>query len=182
MTRRFRFFAVKEDLLNIFTVFESKAEVRYYQCGNFANTAEPFAIQSMLEYEKLGRCYTSSHVGNQFLVMYRSDKIQDRQGKILAGPFRRCVDQMSTPHSIVLNLKGIYGDSAIIVSEAGTIHYENAKAKALFDAFKAACHSRIVMEKTVNGYLVGKNAYLRKDIMRFVTIDIKSPIEYDLNL
>jgi len=180
MTRRFRFFAVKEDLVNLFRIAESKIELQYCKCGNFESPAGEFVAESMLEYEKLGYCETGSHIGNQFLVCHKDTKVSIRQFKLKTGKTQYAIDQAVNPYSIILDLHGIHQETAIIVSEAGTLHYGNEKAKELFTLFRNSF--RRIAETTIAGCIIGKKAYLQKDLLRFVTIDIKSPAEYDLKI
>ena len=71
-----------------------------------------------------------------------------------------------------------YDENTIVPTTVSTIWYDNKISKEIFNDL------RKIMKKyastTINGYMILKNAYSKKEQLRFVTIGAQSPREYDL--
>ncbi|RGS64206.1 hypothetical protein DWX78_15945, partial [Dorea formicigenerans] len=70
-----------------------------------------------------------------------------------------------------------------------TIWYDNKISKEIFNDLRKISKEifndlRKIMKRyastTINGYMILKNAYSKKEQLRFVTIGAQSPREYDL--
>ena len=81
--------------------------------------------------------------------------------------------------SIVIDLGGLYDKYTILPTTVSTIWYDDESSE-LFNNLKNIM--KRYSASTVNGYMILKNAYDNKEQLRFVTINVQSPGEYDLKV
>ncbi len=166
-SRSFRVFGTKQDLENIFNEFQEKNLVKYYKCGKNDNNE----ILDIAKIDNFGISLNGSHIGNQYLVIRRNKTVKpDNYNHIY---------QALNEASIVIDLGGLYDKNTIIPTTISTIWYDNENSKELYN------HLKNIIKKystTINGYMILKNAYTEKEQLRFVTIDVQSPREYDLKV
>ena len=86
--------------------------------------------------------------------------------------------QKSNETSIVVDLGGLYAENIILPTTVSTIWYENEISKKIYNNLKRIMKRYSVI--IVNGYMILENAYDKKERLRFVTISVQSPKEYDL--
>lgn len=167
-SRSFRAFGTKEDLENIFNEFQKNNIVKYYRCGK-SDSNEIIDITKM---DNFGFNLSGSHIGNQYLVIKGDETI-------LLDNHKR-IYQKSNRTSVVIDLGGLYDENTILPTTVSTIWYDNENSKKIYNSLKSIMKRRSV--RIVNGYMVLKNAYEEKEELRFATISVQSPKEYDLEL
>ena len=80
----------------------------------------------------------------------------------------------------MIDLGGLYDENTILPTTVSTIWYDNENSKKLYNDLKNII--KRYSSNTVNGYIILKNAYNEKEQLRFVTISVQSPKEYDLKV
>ena len=181
-TRRFRAFAEKEDLQNIFQDFQEKSDIYYVPA--YSDTGR-VSYNSIMDIENLGVIFHGSHQGNmQILIflkntvcLWRTYQCRSDNGQEIT---RYSALDAGNSAFIFADYNGVYRENAIFPTEISTMNYENATAKRLYDELKKSFRKQAV--KTVNGYYICPKAYEHKERYRFCTIDIQSPPEYDLTV
>lgn len=179
--RRFRAFALKEDLQAVFKNFQSGLDV--YYVPTYSDAGE-ISFDDATMIENLGINFYGSHSGNmQMLVflqpakcLWRSYQCKGENGQYI----RYSTLCAGNVECITVDLNGLYQDNAIFPTEVSTMHYDNETGKRLFDEMRKIFRKQAV--KTVRGYYICPKAYEQKENYRFCTIDIKSPPEYDLQV
>lgn len=168
ISRSFRVFGTKKDLENIFNEFQKNNIVNYYRCGK----SDSNKITDITKTDNFGFSLSGSHIGNQYLVI-KSDKI------VRLDNYKH-INQKSNETSIVIDLGGLYAENIILPTTVSTIWYENESSKKIYNNLKSIIKRYSV--SIVNGYMILKNAYDKKEQLRFVTISVQSAKEYDLKL
>ena len=168
ISRSFRVFGTKKDLENIFNEFQKDNIVNYYRCGK----SDSNKITDITKTDNFGFSLNGSHIGNQYLVI-KSDKI------VRLDNYKH-INQKSNETSIVIDLGGLYAENTILPTTVSTIWYDNESSKKIYNNLKSIIKRYSV--SMINGYMILKNAYDKKEQLRFVTISAQSPKEYDLKL
>jgi len=177
--RNFRVFAEKEDLQKALEVFQAKFDVYYAPAYSDEG---PVTFESVDKLSGLGVNFHGSHIGNNVLLVFRKDekchwrKYEWHSGE--EGGIRYSSLYEENVTHIVIDLNGIYRDSALFPTTISTMYYDNMTAKGLYDGFKRVF--RLLSVKNVNGCFICPRAFEDRNRLRFCTIDIKSPPEYDL--
>lgn len=167
-SRSFRVFGTRKDLENIFKEFQNSNTIKYYKCGKSNN----IEITDITEIDNFGISLNGSHIGNQYLVIKDSEIVQlDNYNHIY---------QKLNEKSIVIDLGGLYDENTILPTTVSTIWYDNENSKKIYNDLKNII--KRYSSNTVNGYIILKNAYNEKEQLRFVTISVQSPKEYDLKV
>ena len=165
ISRSFRVFGTKKDLDNIFNEFHKNNIVNYYRCGK----SDSNTITDITKTDHFGFSLSGSHIGNQYLVIKGDETVRFDNYK-----------HINHETSIVIDLGGLYAENIILPTTVSTIWYENESSKKIYNNLKSIIKKYSV--SIVNGYMILKNAYDRKEQLRFVTISVQSPKEYDLKL
>ena len=168
VSRSFRVFGTKKDLDNIFNEFQKNNIVNYYRCGK----SDSNKITDITKTDNFGFSLSGSHIGNQYLVI-KGDKI------VRLDNYKHIYQKLNET-SIVIDLGGLYAENIILPTTVSTIWYENESSKKIYNNLKSIIKRYSV--SIVNGYMILKNAYDKKEQLRFVTISVQSPKEYDLKL
>ena len=165
ISRSFRVFGTKKDLDNIFNEFQKNNIVNYYRCGK----SDSNKITDITKTDNFGFSLSGSHIGNQYFVIKGDETVRLDNYK-----------HVNHETSIVIDLGGLYAENIILPTTVSTIWYENEGSKKIYNNLKSIIKRYSV--SIVNGYMILKNAYDRKEQLRFVTISVQSPKEYDLKL
>lgn len=175
LSRSFRIFATKEDLIGIFLDFQHNIKIHYFKCGRIYDLIKAADITKDTLF---GINTNGNHPNNRWLVCH-SDMIPlKRINNMCLDNNIFFLDQELNESSIVINIGGIYEDKALFPTEISTMWYENTESKELYTMLKKSCKKYVACTK--NGYLIGKDAYLYKNQYRFCTIGIDSSQIYDL--
>lgn len=86
--------------------------------------------------------------------------------------------QSTNANSIVILPGGIYENEYLICGHIGTINVE--ESKKLFSVFQKSIKKQCKIK--AGSYYVGNDAKLLYGHMRFITINIHQPMEYDLKI
>ena len=179
--RSFRAFATKEDLYSVFVQFQKIAKVYYVPIYSDIGSIQ---INDITKIETLGINRFGSHIGNnQFLVFHEHQKCVWRQyqyksEKGLKTRYSSHCDE--NQEYIDIDLGGLYQSATLFPTTISTIHYDVEASKKLYNSIRKIFRKLSV--KLLNGYFICPNAYEQRADFRFCTIDIQSPVEYDLNV
>lgn len=161
-------FGTKKDLGNIFSEFQKINLVNYYRCGK----SDGNKITDITKTDNFGLSLSGRHIGNQYLVVKGDETVQlDNYGHIY---------QKFNDTSICVDLGGLYTEDTILPTTVSTVWYDNVNSKKIYNSLKSIVKRHSV--SIANGYMILKNAYQKKEELRFVTISVQSPKEYDLKL
>ena len=167
-SRSFRVFGTKKDLENIFSEFQKNNTLKYYQCGK----SDGNKITDIAKTDNFGICLSGRHTGNQYLVIKDDETVQfDNYKQII---------QKSNETSIVIDLGGLYDENTILPTTVSTIWYDDERSRKIYNNLKSIMKRYSV--SIVNGYMILKNAYDKKSQLRFATISVQSPREFDLKV
>ena len=171
--RSFRLFAAPEDLKRIFSTFQAERDVRYYLCGRGTVLR---GVEDVTEEAGFGVNRRGSHINCQWLVCPAERPPRKRWVSGVADVF--FLDQGENPASIVVDIGGVYQDTALFPTEVSTIWWEDPASKELYQALRRVC--RRECPNSGNGYLIGREAWRQRERWRFFPINFSSPAEYDL--
>ncbi len=179
--RSFRAFATKEDLYSVFAQFQKTIKVYYTPAYSDIGAIQ---FDDITQIETFGINRFGSHIGNnQFLVFHEHQKCVWRQYRYkseegLKNRYSSHCDE--NQEYIDIDLGGVYQSTTLFPTTISTIHYDVEASKELYNSIRKIFRKLSV--KTMNGYFICSNAYEIRGDFRFCTLDIQSPIEYDLNV
>jgi hypothetical protein len=172
------FFAVKEDLLPVLALVDSKDPLKYALTGNFASHEVQHGIpvyQSGVEIPDLGKArYDSSTACDSFLVCHRETPIDLRYVGINGE--RVCVDQLINPDSIEFSPGGVWKKKIVLQGRIATAS-DSPHSQALLKRFQAAITK---MFSKVRAYRVGPKALALLKSGKRLTASAQSPRERDV--
>ena len=166
-SRSFRVFGTKKDLENIFSEFQKNNIIKYYRCGK----SDSNKITDITKTDNFGISLSGCHIGNQYLVIKDDETVRLDNYKH--------INQKLNETSIVIDLGGLYAENTILPTTVSTIWYDES-SKRVYNNLKSIMKRYAV--SIVNGYMILKNAYDKKEQLRFATISVQSPGEYDLKV
>jgi hypothetical protein len=172
------FFGLKDDLLTMLDLVESKGALRYVRTGNFSKDEiragiSEFPKGAMLS--NLGRASAeSSAICETFLVCDNDTRINLRTAG--RGGERVCIDQLANPDSVAFTPGGIWNEDVVLYGRVATVS-ESDVSQALMKRFQAAIRKTF---SKVRGYHVGPNALALLKAGKRLTISAQSPPEFDL--
>ena len=180
MTKRFAFYAERQDLIDIFSEFQQAAEIYYVPTYSDSGVV---TISDVTSLPDLGINHQGSHVGNkQLRVFPKTTECVWRKYQCLISEAHTITRYTSLTkeniHALDINLGGVYRENSIFPTEISTMRYENAEVHRMYDLLKKIAKKHSAM--TANGNFICFKAYENRQLYRFCTIDIKSPPEYDL--
>lgn len=111
-----------------------------------------------------------SHIGNKYLVIKDDESIHFDKYKHIS--------QNLNEASVAIDLGGLYDENTVVPTTVSTIWYDNKISKEIFSDLRKIMKRHA--STTINGYMILKNAYSKKEQLRFATIGVQSPREYNL--
>ncbi len=171
------FFAVKEDLLHVLELVESKGPLKYATTGNFLRREIEEGIRVFdtgAEIPNLGKASAdSSGACEAFLVCEPATPINLRSAG--RNGERVCVDQLANPDSVTFTPGGIWKEDVVLYGSIGTAS-KSQISQALMKRFRAA----VKTFTKVNDYYVGPKALALLEGGKRFTAAVQSPRESDL--
>ncbi len=174
---QFSFFAVEEDLVEVFEAVASKFSFQFIRTDNIKDKAL-CAYKSVASIKNISLAEFGDHVkGKSYLLIDPIKEPKTRQAEQRKGDIKYFLDQLSDPESVVFKPGGIFGKfECIIDGQVGTVsdsEWSTELYKTLLTEFK----KRFIKIKS---FYVGKSAKSKMDKGIRLTTNIKSPSEYDL--
>ena len=175
MAKEFRFFTLKEDLLEILSDIE---KIKYVK-DEIYNKEEYITYKSITELEDLGINKTGDHNSPNYLVLYSTDPvISEGRRQINTGEIKYFLGQHMNKNSIAFWPGGLYEENFLIHGHVSTIS-EDEKSEELYKTFKKAFSKKC---KKIHNWYFGKEALsIAKDV-RLITIGIKQPKTNDFTI
>lgn len=170
------FFALKDDLLPMLELVESKGALKYARMGNFASHEIKDGIsvfENGMGIPNLGKASADSAAACEaFLVCERGTPVNLRpvQGE------RVCVDQLANPDSVEFKPGGIWNEDVLLHGRIATAS-ESAISQALMKRFQAAVKKTF---SKVKAFYVGPKALVLLESGKRLTISVQSAREFDL--
>lgn len=178
MASEIYFFMTRDDLLHMLTRVEESIGVKYIE--NTAHYSRDIPIlDSLTDYEYLGISRTGDHQSESFFVLEKFEELHPEERLQFDGRMRYLVDQSNHPDSVALWLGGMYRDKFLVCGHMGTISASD-KSKRLFNVFRKYIKSQCKYKS--GRYCYSENVKEISDGVRLITINAKSPPEYDLKI
>ncbi len=176
------FFALREDLLALLELVESKGPLKYALTGNFAKDelkAGVSVFDAGAKIPNLGKAAgDSSTICDAYLVCDGETPINLRHLDAVDDSGRVCLDQLAITDSVVFLPGGAWDGSVVIQGHVGTAS-DSQLSQALMKRFQAAIKKSFTK---VKAFYVGPNAMTRLEKGERLTNSARSPREYDLAL
>lgn|SRR5262245_15430405 len=180
LMKQILFFALKEDLLAMLELVESRGLLKYLRMGNFGSaeiTDGVNAFNTGAEIPNLGRATADQSSGcDTFLVCEPESAIHLRRFQAYDGRERVCVDQLVNPDSVTFTPAGVWNEDIVLNGAIGTAS-DSEISQALMKRFHAA------VKKTyskVRAFYVGPKALALLESGKRLAGAAQSPREFDL--
>ncbi|MGO8747256.1 MAG: hypothetical protein ACLQNE_14820 [Thermoguttaceae bacterium] len=173
------FFALKEDLLALLELVESKGSLKYVLTGNFlADEIKdgPTVFATGAAIPNLGKATAESAIAcESFLVCEQEtpinlDAVHGRTSK------RVCVDQLANPDTVTFTPGGVWNEDVVLHGRTATAS-ESQISQVLMKRFQAAIKKAFTK---VKAFYVGPKALTLLESGKRLTISAQSPREFDL--
>ena len=134
------FFGLKDDLLALLELVESKGRLKYARIGNFPRQRMkdgPVVFDAGVGMPNLGKATAESSIACEaFLVCEQETPINLRAIQGSSGE-RVCVDQLANPDSVTFTPGGIWSDDIVLHGRVATAS-QSKTSEALMKRFEAA--------------------------------------------
>jgi hypothetical protein len=169
-------FALKDDLLPMLELVESKGALKYARMGNFARQEIKDGISVFdtgAGIPNLGKASADSTAACEAFLVCEGDtpvNLRNVQGE------RVCVDQLANPDSVEFRPGGIWNEDVVLHGRIATVS-DSEISKALMKRFQAAVKKTF---SKVKAFYVGPKALALLESGKRLTISAQSPREFDL--
>lgn len=177
MSKEFFFFATKTDMLNCLQNIEKIYNLKYVKCG-LCDSVSYVEFNNGDKLPNIGMNTTGNHQSESYLVQVASLPILPRKIELTSGTVNFTVDQMLNKDSIIFWPSGIHDTNCIICGHVATVSSEKSSSE-LYKIFKRVFSKNSIK---IERYYIGPEALLLSPGMRFITININQPVEYDLKI
>jgi len=177
MSNEIFFFATKSDMLNRLKEIELVKKIKYTKCGGY-DSPNYIEFDSIDKFMNFGINTTGNHQSESYLVQDASIPVVAREIKQSSGGVKYFIDQMVNQTSIVLWPSGIYNEDYLICGHIATISDE----KTSLEFYKLFTKAFVKGYKKVGRYYIGPEAFTLSTKMRFITMNVNQPLEYDLKV
>jgi hypothetical protein len=174
------FFALKEDLVPVLELVESKGPLQYILMGNFLKREfKQIVFATGVLIPNLGKATANQWSGCEaFLVSGRETAINLRTLQGNDGHERVCIDQLANPDSVTFTPGGIWNEDVVLNGRVGTAS-ESQASQALMKRFQAAIKKAF---SKVKAFYVGPKALTLLESGKRLAGAVQSPRELDLVL
>lgn len=176
MSKRVRYFALKDDIMEVIHYIDREFEFKYVKNGAYDMEKDIPIYHSLSEYEHIGVNLCANQQNEFFLVLPRQKKFTADMSKQKSGCYKYYVNQKDNTASITWNVNGIYLDSNVIINGHFETIHNNQESVEIMQCIEKAFRKFFKKHK---GYYIGKKAFALKDSYRFVTMNIYEPAAYD---
>jgi hypothetical protein len=174
--RQILFFALKDDLLPVFSVIENERSLVYTKTGLF-KVRDLVQLRNGSAIPNLGSADADSSIACEtYLIVEQSNVVETRSIRQLDGTVRYGVDQLVNHDTVTLTTGGEWLDGTILSGRIATAS-DTVKSQELIKAFNSAIRKNF---RKVNSYWIGPSAYARLQAGSRLTDAVGSPSEYDL--
>ena len=172
------FFALKEDLVPVLALLESKGALQYILTGNFLKRDfKQIVFTTGVQIPNLGKATADQWIGCEaFLVCEPETAINLRTLQGYDGNERICVDQFANPDSVTFTPGGIWNEDIVLNGCVGTAS-ESQASQALMKRFHSAIKNTFSKAKA---FYVGPKALRLLESGKRLAGAVQSPRELDL--
>lgn len=172
------FFAMYEDIKQIFQDIEKTINIRYYMAGLLNDNHIP-TYNSIFDVPNIGMAsFGDWNRVDRYLILKSTRTLSVQEIRQRTGELKFAVDQMVNHKSIEFKLGGVYKDNVIVAGRIATIS-EDEESIEMYKLFSKKIKKAF---KKIGTFYVGKIAEDKmKEGWRLVTNE-KLPREYDLAL
>jgi hypothetical protein len=169
------FFATVNDMLEVLKKIEQERKIKYVK-GGISDSPECEFYYTAEDIPNLGVNTSGEHGVSRFLILDYSIPVIMEKVKQNTGGVKYFINQSENKDSIVFRPSGFYSTGYLIHGQLDTIS-DSIVSKELQKQFKKAFTKSYTKVKR---YYIGKEAMEFAGKVRFITMTVKQPIEYDL--
>lgn len=176
MSRGLLFFATENDLKKVLNNINKEFQIEFIE-SVFYDSPEikRFTINNIFD---LGINKNGDHTERPITVIGASGQIISRK-IIQTDGIKYVADNGQNSNSITIWPGGLYETAYIIAGRIDTLH-KTEESQKLMKIFRK--HFKNDFQKKVGDYYIGNEAETYIGKVRFITINVKSPPEYDLSI
>lgn len=177
MSRQIFFFLLPEEIKAVLKELNEKYVLQYLKTGSFSEE-EIKREQYRFNLCDAGHSISGNHQSEAILLLPENRNVAFREKILKSGEKRFFIDQEKNIESIVLWCGGKYKQNILVCGHMASI-YENDFCKDITNEFlKIIKHH----SKKCGSYYVGDISYKNRKNLRFVTMNVCEPKEYDLTI
>jgi hypothetical protein len=172
------FFALKEDLVALFELVDSKGPLKYVAMGNFLRSDSGEGIKIInngAEIPNLGKASADSSAACESYLVCELDTPIELRTAGLNGE-RVCIDQLANPDSAEFKGGGILNEDIVLCGRIATAS-DSHLSQTLMKRFHAAIRKTF---SKVRAFYVGPKAFTLLENGKRLTMAAQSPPEFDL--
>ena len=177
MSKQIFFFLLPEDIKNVLKNIHEKYDLQYLRTGSFTED-EIKKKKYIFNLDDIGYSISGNHQSEGILILPQKIDVEFRKKILNNGEKRFFIDQEKNVESIVLWGGGKYNQNILVCGHISSIH-ENDFCKNIINDFQKIIKKH---SKKCGRYYIGENAYNDKKNLRFVTMNVYEPEEYDLTV
>lgn len=178
MANELFFFLTRDDLVNILQNVERNVQLKYIEAKAYADDDIKEYI-SLMEYDELGINKSGDHQSEGFLVLEKNEKLILREVQQVDGTTKYFVDQLKNENSVTFWPGGMHKEKYLICGHVGTVNTSES-SKRIFKLFQKFIKKRC--KTKVGRYYIGNDAINLNGNLRFITISVNQPKEYDIKI
>ena len=177
MSDRLLFFATKKDLIAIMNTFRELLpfEIKYFKMGNMP-TEQPVFFSCIEELPHIGVTFSKSHCSDNYCIMKNDiPVVTERVDSDSFGTFY-CVYSSMNSSCMSFSPSALTPDGACLIHRQFANMNKNEISNTLMKTASKALRKHC---KRIRGWYVGNEAEQLNDEVRYITIGINEPHEYD---
>lgn len=180
MSKETFFFATGEDLRANLREVERSRPLKYVKCAIYSSPEDYVTYNSIDEIECLGTNISGNHHSERFLVLDSAFGIEDDAVQQNNGGVKYFIEHIKNPTSIMFLPGGFYGEECLVEGNVNTISDDPVSLDLYKHFRKGLIKGFTKIPKT--RYYVSEEVLRIHEGIRLVTIDVKSPPVYDLDI
>jgi hypothetical protein len=180
MNSRLLFFATKNDSIEIFKNFCEllSFDVKYVKSGNMPNNS-PDILSSIEEIPHLGFLKSNKHCSENYIILKKDVPIEIKKIISYDNDVFYSIVPSENITSMIFSPSGLNIDGDCLIHGQFAIMNENDISKEMMKMIKKALRNNC---KLVRGWYVGHEAEQLNGKVRYITVGVNEPQEYDFKL
>lgn len=166
-------------MIQLVRTFSSRLEysVVYVKTGNIENNI--MRVYSNIEHiPSLGYLLSGSHCDESYLISPQDESIIRNDVLTDSGEHIYSIFPSQNPNTIIFYPSGFYDNKKFMIHGQVSLLSKNKLAKEMYATIRKTIKSQF---SNKHGWYIGEEAMHYYGKIRFVTIDVNEPEEYDLN-
>jgi hypothetical protein len=170
------FFATESDLKTVLNDVDNEMPLEFLENGFYASRNDIIRLTPN-NIPNLGISRWGDHCDRLLFIVKSGEQINYHKVQQEEGIKYSCDGNSD---GLTLWPGGFYGTDFLIVGRIDTLHNPTKKTKKMYKLFQK--HFKKHFKKKVGYHYIGSEAHTYAGKIRFITISIKSPPEYDLKI